>query len=41
MKAILTGFIAIALISVGAYYALNGVGYSSQEKFSGDNVRVE
>ena len=41
MKAILTGVIAIALISVAAYYGLNGVGYSSQDKFSSDSVRVE
>jgi len=26
---------------VAAYYALKGVGYSSQDKFSSDSVRVE
>jgi hypothetical protein len=41
MKAMLTGFVAIAVISIGAWYALGEIGFSSQEVFSNDNVRLD
>ncbi|MGR3802909.1 hypothetical protein [Marinibacterium profundimaris] len=41
MKAIFTGIVVMALIAVGAYYGLHELGYSSQARFSGDNVRLD
>ncbi len=41
MKAMLTGFAVALLISVGAYFALGEMGFSSQERFSSDAVRLE
>ena len=41
MKAMLTGFAAIALISVAAYYVLGEIGFSSQARNSGDAVRLD
>lgn len=40
MKAMFAGFAAIVVISVGAYFALDQAGFSSQEVHSGDNVRL-
>ena len=41
MKAMFAGFAAMIVISVGAYYGLHEIGFSSQERYSGDNVRLE
>lgn len=41
MKAMLTGFAAIIVISVGAYFALNEAGFSSAERTAGPSVRLE
>lgn len=41
MKAMLAGFVAIAVIGVAAYYGLNELGFSAHEAYSGPNVRVE
>lgn len=41
MKAMLAGFAAIVVISVGAYYGLGEAGFASQDVFSSDNVRLE
>ena len=41
MKAMIIGFIATAVISVAAYYGLDYAGFSSEEVFSGDNVRLD
>lgn len=41
MKAMLTGFVAIVLIAVLAWYGLNALGFSAQDAYSGANVRVE
>ncbi len=41
MKAMLAGFAAAALISVGAWYGLNQLGYSSADVRSGGNVRLD
>lgn len=41
MKAMMTGFVALVLVSVGAHYILVGAGFSSQEQATGVNVRVE
>ncbi|WP_268874336.1 hypothetical protein [Tropicimonas marinistellae] len=41
MKAMLAGFAAAIVIAFGAWYALNHVGFSSQETYSGPNVRLE
>lgn len=41
MKAMLTGFVVMIVISVGAHYALEGMGFSSQEVYSGSNVRLD
>lgn len=40
MKAMFAGFAAIVVISVGAYFALDRAGFSSEEVYSGDNVRL-
>ncbi len=40
MKAMLAGFALIALIAVGADLALEGVGYSAQDRNSGTAVRL-
>lgn len=41
MNAMLTGFAATILIAIGAYFALQEMGFSSQDAASGMNVRVE
>ncbi len=41
MKAILTGFAAMVLIAIGAYAALDQIGFSSQERNSGAAVRLD
>ena len=41
MKAMLTAFVAIAVISVGSYYALGAAGFSAAERGSGDAVRLD
>lgn len=41
MKAMYAGFAAMILIAVGAYYGLHEIGYSSQDRYSGQNVRLE
>lgn len=41
MKAMLTGFAAMIVISVGAYVALGEIGFSSQDANSGANVRLD
>ena len=41
MKAMLSAFAAIVAISIGAYFALNEVGFSSEERLAGDAVRLD
>lgn len=41
MKAMLTGFAAMILITVGAWYGLGQAGFSSQDVYSGQNVRLD
>lgn len=40
MKAMLMGFAAMAVITVGAWYALGQAGFSSEEVYSGSSVRL-
>ncbi|SLN40408.1 hypothetical protein PEL8287_01994 [Roseovarius litorisediminis] len=40
MKAMFTAFVAIAIISVGAYYVLGGMGFTSQDRNAGNAVRL-
>lgn len=42
MKAMLSAFVVMALISVGAFYGLNAVGFSSSDRqTSGNAVRLD
>lgn len=41
MKAMLAGFAAIAVIGVGAHFALQEIGFSSEERFASPAVRLE
>lgn len=41
MKAMITGFVAIVLVSIGAFYGLGQAGFSSQEVHSGADVRLD
>ena len=41
MKAMLSGFAAIVVISAAAWYGLNQAGFSSQEQQSDTNVRLD
>lgn len=41
MKAMLAGFVAAALISVGAWSGLTQMGFSSADVLSGENVRLD
>lgn len=41
MKAMLTGFVAIIVIGVAAFYALDRAGFSSEEVHSSGNVRLD
>ena len=40
MKAMYTAFLASAVIAIGAYYALNEAGFSSQDRMASDSVRL-
>lgn len=40
MKVMLTAFVAIIVIAAGASYGLKHIGFSSQERNSGVDVRV-
>ena len=41
MKAMLMGFAAMIVISVGAYYGLQAMGFSAGAVNSGDAVRLD
>ncbi|WP_276606308.1 hypothetical protein [Pacificoceanicola onchidii] len=41
MKAMFAGFAAMILIAFGAYFALQEIGFSTQDLSSGANVRLE
>ena len=41
MKAMLTGFAAIIVIAIAAFFALEQAGFSSADVFSNDNVRLD
>jgi len=41
MKAMLTGFAAIVVIAVVAWYGLGQAGFSSEEAYSNENVRLD
>lgn len=41
MKAIIYGFLAVVIIGLGASAVLKNIGFSSAERFTGPNVRVE
>ena len=41
MKAMLTAFLAIAVIAVGASFALQEAGFSTSEQQTGDAVRLD
>ncbi|MEL0438080.1 hypothetical protein [Phycobacter sp. K97] len=41
MKAMLAGFVAIAVIAVGADLALDRAGFAADEKFAGQAVRLD
>lgn len=41
VKAMLTAFAAIAVISVFAHFALQEIGYSSQDRYSSPSVRLD
>ena len=41
MKAMLTGFLAIIVISVGAWYGLGQLGFSAADTNSGGSVRLD
>jgi hypothetical protein len=41
MKAMLSGFVAIIVIGVAAYFGLHEIGFSSAEVYSGPNVRLD
>ena len=41
MKAMLTGFVVTIVISVGAYFALQQIGFSSADRGAGDAVRLD
>jgi hypothetical protein len=41
MKVMLTAFLAIGLISVGAYFGLKEAGFSSSERQNSDAVRLD
>lgn len=40
MKTMLIGFAAIILIALAASFGLNEIGFSSEERFSGNAVRL-
>jgi hypothetical protein len=41
MKAMMMGFAALIVISVGAYFGLQELGYSTEARRSGDTVRLD
>jgi len=41
MKAMMSAFVVMGLISVGAYYGLNAAGFGSGERQSSDSVRID
>ena len=41
MKAMMTGFAAMILIGIGAWYGLGEMGFSSADQFSGPRVRLD
>ena len=41
MKAMLGGFAAMIVISVGAYFALGEMGFSAQDRNAGAAVRLD
>lgn len=41
MKAMMLGFAAMIVISVGSYFTLQQVGFSAQARHSGDSVRLD
>ena len=41
MKAMLAGFAAIIVVAVGADFALDEIGFSSEERNSGAAVRLD
>lgn len=41
MKAMLAGFLGIVVISAAAWYGLGQAGFSTQERNSGANVRLD
>lgn len=41
MKAMLSAFAAIIVISVGAWYTLNALGFSSGERLASESVRLD
>jgi len=41
MKAMLAGFAAIAVIGIAAHFGLAEIGFSSQDRQSGDAVRLD
>lgn len=41
MKAMLTGFVAMIVISVAAWFGLDNAGFSTADQNSGANVRLD
>ncbi|WP_255564177.1 hypothetical protein [Mameliella sp. CS4] len=41
MKAMLSGFAAMILLAVGAWYGLNEMGFSTADQQTGANVRLD
>ena len=41
MKAMLTGFAVMIVITIGAWYGLGQAGFSAEEVGSGGNVRLD
>lgn len=41
MKAMLSAFVAMALIAVAAYYGLREAGFSADERQASDSVRLD
>lgn len=41
MRPMLLAFAAMAVITVGAWYALGELGFSSEDRLSGDAVRLD
>lgn len=41
MKTMLLAFVAIGVISVAAYFALQNAGFSAQDRHTSENVRTD